>query len=190
MHYRSPGPHPGEKLRGLAWGSLQAHTGGVLQTHSKGGLQAHTWGGGGLSQHALRQTPKQTATTAGGTHPTGIHSCSQSIRNWGRGGWHQRILWPNFAENCKKVKKIVREGRPIFYYVNPPLNVNEVGMFYGESSFMSVSRLQGTSDDSEHCSSSVFQCLHQDKPVQMVLEEAYNYLQVGIVTRRHAHIEG
>ena len=57
---------------------------------ARGGLQAHTEGGswgdlarvgvsrpiprGGLSQHALRQTPP-TATAAGGTHPTGIHSC-------------------------------------------------------------------------------------------------------------------
>ena len=51
------------------------------------GLQAHTWGvsrptpEGVLSQHALRQTlppPNQTATAAGGTHPTGMHSCIQS----------------------------------------------------------------------------------------------------------------
>ena len=45
MPCRSPGPHPGGKLRGLAWGGLQAHT--------WGSLQAHTWG---VSQHALRQT--------------------------------------------------------------------------------------------------------------------------------------
>ena len=45
----SPGPHPGE--------NLQAHT------------------GGGVSQHALRQTPPSMATPAGGTHPTGMHSC-------------------------------------------------------------------------------------------------------------------
>ena len=34
-------------------------------------------GPGGVSQHALRQTlpPKQTATAADGTHPTGMHSC-------------------------------------------------------------------------------------------------------------------
>ena len=47
----SPAPHPGGKLRGL---------------------QAQTWG---VSQHALKQTPpQQTATAAGGTHPTGMHS--------------------------------------------------------------------------------------------------------------------
>ena len=31
----------------------------------------------GVSQRALRQTPpQQTATAAGGAHPTGMHSCS------------------------------------------------------------------------------------------------------------------
>ena len=48
----------------------------------RGGLQAHTRGVSrprperGISQHALRQTPppKQTATAADGTHPTGMHS--------------------------------------------------------------------------------------------------------------------
>ena len=64
----SPGPHPREKLRGLAWRGLQAHTWDGLQAHiwgahTPGGLQAHTRGGlqahsqGGMSQHALRQTP-------------------------------------------------------------------------------------------------------------------------------------
>ena len=58
----SPGPHPGGCWGGGFW--------------SGGGLQAHTQGGfsrprpGGVSQHALRQT----ATAAGGTHPTGMHS--------------------------------------------------------------------------------------------------------------------
>ena len=46
------GPGPGE-VRGSGWGGVQAHT------------------QGGVSQHALRQT----ATAAGGTHPTGMHSC-------------------------------------------------------------------------------------------------------------------
>ena len=31
--------------------------------------------GGLVSQHALRQTPGKMATVAGGTHPTGMHSC-------------------------------------------------------------------------------------------------------------------
>ena len=52
-----PRPIPGGKLRGLAWG---------------GSPGPHP----GVSQHALRQTlPQQTATAAGGTHPTGMHSC-------------------------------------------------------------------------------------------------------------------
>ena len=43
----SPGPHPRGKLRGLAnGGGLQAHTRGVPRP---------IWGG--VSQHALRQTP-------------------------------------------------------------------------------------------------------------------------------------
>ena len=50
-----------------------------------GGLQDHTWGvsrptpwGGGLCilRHWGRPPPPWTATAAGGTHPTGIHSCS------------------------------------------------------------------------------------------------------------------
>ena len=45
-----------------------------------GGLQVHTWGvfrptPGGVSQHAQRQTPQQMAIAAGGTHPSGMHSC-------------------------------------------------------------------------------------------------------------------
>ena len=37
-----------------------------------------------VCQHALRQTPRpqQTATAADGTHPTGMHSCSISDRNF------------------------------------------------------------------------------------------------------------
>ena len=70
----------------------------------------------------------------------------------------------------------------LVYYVDLPLNVNEVGMFCGESSLLSVSCCQATSDDNKHSSSSVFQSPHPDTPIQMALEEAYNYLQVGIVT--------
>ena len=44
MPCRSPGPHPRGKLRGLAWGGLQAHTQGELRGLAWGGLQAHTWG--------------------------------------------------------------------------------------------------------------------------------------------------
>ena len=63
MHCRSPGPHPGGKLRGLAWGVVSRptpggsppgpHWGGVSRP-TPGGLQAHT-------QHALRQAYSPTA---------------------------------------------------------------------------------------------------------------------------------
>ena len=55
MPCRSPGLHPRGKLRGLAWGGLQAHT--------QEGLQAHTWGisrptlGGYPSMHWGRHPP-------------------------------------------------------------------------------------------------------------------------------------
>ena len=44
-----------------------------------GKLRSLAWMGG--SQHVLRQTPppQQTATAAGGTHPTGMHSCLYCI---------------------------------------------------------------------------------------------------------------
>ena len=73
-------------------GSPGPHLGG-LQTHTWGGLQAHTWGisrptpggvsrptpRGVVSQHALRQRPPQpTAIAAGGSHPSGMHSCLKS----------------------------------------------------------------------------------------------------------------
>ena len=91
MPCKFPGPHPWGKLRGLAGvGGLQAQT--------WGGLQVHTWvvswptpGGGSPGPHprgVSRPTPggcipacteadphPPTATAAGGTHPTGMHSC-------------------------------------------------------------------------------------------------------------------
>ena len=67
----SPGPHQGWRLKGLAggisrptpevevegsgWGSLQTHTWGGCPDPHPGGVQAQGWGG--ISQHALRQTP-------------------------------------------------------------------------------------------------------------------------------------
>ena len=61
---------------------------GGVQAQARGGVQAQAQGvsrprpggcpgpGGGLSKHALRQTPpQQMATAADGTHSTGIHSC-------------------------------------------------------------------------------------------------------------------
>ena len=78
----SPGPHPGWKLRGLALGE------GVSRPTLKGkvdrgGLQVQTWGVSRPVTHVSVHTwglgipapPSQTATAAGGTHPTGMHSC-------------------------------------------------------------------------------------------------------------------
>ena len=63
MPCRFPGPHSGGRLRGLVGGGISRPT-----------------PGGGVSQHALRQSPLLlTATAAGGTHPTGMHSCFLKI---------------------------------------------------------------------------------------------------------------
>ena len=58
---------------------LQAHTWGVSRPNPGGspgphleGLQAHTWGG---YPSMYWGRPPQTATAAGGKHPTGMHSC-------------------------------------------------------------------------------------------------------------------
>ena len=100
----SPGPQPRGKLRGLAWGvstptpegCLQAHTQGVFPglhpgtspgphpgrspgPHpwvTPGGLQAHTQEG--VSQHALRHTPKGYCCR---WYPTGLHSCYTKVGN-------------------------------------------------------------------------------------------------------------
>ena len=57
MPCRFLGPHPGGKLRGLTgrWGVSRPTPKGKLRGLVWGGLQAHTLGG--VSQHALRQTP-------------------------------------------------------------------------------------------------------------------------------------
>ena len=52
----SPGPHPKGKLRGIWPGGISRPTPkGEVEGDLMGGLQDHTWGG--LSEHALRQTP-------------------------------------------------------------------------------------------------------------------------------------
>ena len=59
-------PTPKGGLRALAKGvgSPGPHPGGCLQAHTHGGV----------SQHALRQTPQLMATAVGSTYPTGMHS--------------------------------------------------------------------------------------------------------------------
>ena len=90
-----PSPHPGGKLRGLAWGW------GSLQAHSQGGLQAltgespgkHCWGTG-VSQYALKQTQAQLTATAGGdTHPTGMHSCLTILTSYFVQGFKSRFIF-------------------------------------------------------------------------------------------------
>ena len=97
----SPGPHPRRRLWGLArgvspcphsgggWGSLawvcpgphlggvQAHTGGMSRPTPGGCVQAQAGGEGWIPActEADSPPPPQTATVAGGTHPTGMHSC-------------------------------------------------------------------------------------------------------------------
>ena len=76
------GPGQGGRLGDLTWGVSRPRPRGdvggsrltprAVSRPTPGGVQAL----GGVSQHALRQTlPQQTATAAGGRHPTGMHSC-------------------------------------------------------------------------------------------------------------------
>ena len=87
-------PTPMGEVEGLAWGvSRSTPRGEVEGSCLGGGLQAHTWGG--VSRHALRQTPpQQTATASGGTHPTGIHSCSIYL-------FHEHQIMQNFVSQIK-----------------------------------------------------------------------------------------
>ena len=62
------GPHPGGS-RSTPRGCPDPHPEGCSGPGLGRGL--------GVFQHALRQTPpRDTATAAGGIHPTGMHSCS------------------------------------------------------------------------------------------------------------------
>ena len=63
---------PRGEVEGSGWGGLQAHTQGSPRPTPWGVPGPHQ---GGVSQHALRQTPQQMATAAGGIHSTGMHSC-------------------------------------------------------------------------------------------------------------------
>ena len=69
-----PGPHPRGKLKGI-WsrptpkGEVE---GDLVQGHTQGG----SWGGSGPGPHP---PPPMTATAAGSTHPTGMHSCSECV---------------------------------------------------------------------------------------------------------------
>ena len=73
MPCRSPGPHTGGRLRGLARGFSRPTPSGDVSRPTPGGV----------SQHALRQNPppypQLTATAVGGTHPTGMNSCNNNM---------------------------------------------------------------------------------------------------------------
>ena len=84
---------------------------------------------------------------AGGTHPTGIHSCEDcracNRQRWGcqhvilvnfllisavadpgfpQGGVCQHVILPKFPKNCMNLKEFgLLGGRPKFYYVDRPL---------------------------------------------------------------------
>ena len=65
MQCRSPGPLPGEKLRGLTWGVSRPTPGGWYPSMH--------WG-------RYSPLPQQTATAGGSTHPTGMHSCVEMFQ--------------------------------------------------------------------------------------------------------------
>ena len=65
-----PCPQPRGKLREI-W-SRPTPTGEVEGDLPRGGVPAL---GGAWSRGCLVETPSRMATAAGGTHPTGMHSC-------------------------------------------------------------------------------------------------------------------
>ena len=93
-------PTPRGKLKGLAWGVSRPTPGGCIPACS----EAHP--------------PPWTATAAGGTHPTGMHSCYFSLFHYHvTGNLHlpirgqSRILHTillNFPQknNCMKLRKV------------------------------------------------------------------------------------
>ena len=115
MPCRSLGPHPRGKLSGLAWGVSRPTPRGVSRP-TPGGVSRPTPRGvsrptpegspgpqvGEVSQHALRQTPlthtHQTATAAGGTHPTGMHTCCFFIHRSGSRNFEKG--WPTDYYAC------------------------------------------------------------------------------------------
>ena len=68
MPCRSPGPHPGGKLRGLDEGYQGPHLG--IEVPASAGCLLQ-----GVSARGGVRRPPATATAAGGTHPTEMHSC-------------------------------------------------------------------------------------------------------------------
>ena len=64
-----------------SWGGVSRPTpkgkveGDLVQAHSQGEVEGGLPGGGCLVPGGAWWRPPQTATAAGGTHPTGMHSC-------------------------------------------------------------------------------------------------------------------
>ena len=73
----SPGPHPRGKWRGI-WSRPTAKgeiEGGIwFRPTAKGEIEGDLVWGGACSRGCLVKTPPRTATDAGCTHPTGMHS--------------------------------------------------------------------------------------------------------------------
>ena len=92
MHCRSPGPHPGGKLRGLAWGvsrptprGLQAYTWGVFRP-TPGGVSRPTLGGSlgphpGVSTHTPRGVSRHAS---GGVSRHTFEEGEYPSMHWGR----------------------------------------------------------------------------------------------------------
>ena len=91
VHRGCLGPGPGGRLVGLVGGCLYPDTrgrlgvwwGGCPGTHLGEGMSRPrprgsrpSPGGGCIPACTEADTPQQTATAAGGTHPTGMHCCS------------------------------------------------------------------------------------------------------------------
>ena len=79
----SPGPHPRGKLRGLAGGVSRSTPGG-------GGSPGP--GPGCIPICTEADSPQQTATAAGGTHPTGMHSCQLNVCRFDTIKWTSLIV--------------------------------------------------------------------------------------------------
>ena len=77
-------PHPGGKLRGLAWGGISRPTPrGVSRSTPRGVYPSMHWG----------RRPPPTATAAGGTHPSGMHSCHHSFCSSLLPNYGTKLFW-------------------------------------------------------------------------------------------------
>ena len=91
---------------------LQAHTGGGVPDPHPGGLQAQPCGVSrptqgwmvGIPACTVESTPlQQTATAAGGMHPTGMHSCSHF--NFENGKFTFPGIIPCSGDVCPSIKE-------------------------------------------------------------------------------------